>query len=280
MQYANHCRTGKRMSDVAEMKGAPPVVERIICMYHAPIPQEMFSEKLSTWGSKIGESYPDVQPISDWNLSVPMQNGNPDFARVVPELKLRYRYWGSGDFDDRVWCVQCLPNAVCFNVRRERANIHGYAELKKRAMALLPEWSEHFDVRRFLGAEVQYVNRLNAELTPQFMEQPGRLMIGKVFKLLTNIPMPDYTIVQPYDCTVTLTKEEIPQSKLTVRVVAEKDGTRSGVAIHLGCIILPDDHDFDGQNAANLLDIAHDRANDAFRRLFTEYALKTFGLLP
>jgi uncharacterized protein (TIGR04255 family) len=230
-------------------------------------------------GGRIAGHYPDAQPIADWNLSVPVQHGTPDFAHVVPELKLRYRFWGAGEHDERVWCMQCFRSAVFFNVRREKDRPHRYTELKERAMSLLPDWCEHFEVRRFKGAEVRYVNRLNAELTPQFMGMDGKLMIGTAFKLFTNIPIADCTIVPPYDCTVTLQRAESPKSKLTVRVIGEREGVQAGVAIHLGCNVLPDERDFDCGTAANALDVAHERVGEAFRRLFTDEALRTFGLV-
>lgn len=266
------------MSEATVTGGTAPVVERVICLHHAAMATDALAEKLPTWQAKIAESYPDAEPISDWKLAVPVHNGTPDFSQVRPELSLRHRFWGAGASGGRTWCIQCLSSAVVFNVLREKDVPHNYAELKGRAMGLLPEWIEHFEVRRFSGAEVRYVNRLNAELTPQFMATDGKLLIGKAFTLFTNIAMPNCSIVPPYDCTVTLQIVDNPKGKLTVRVVGETAQEVPGVAIHLACNVIPEDRDFDCTTVGNALDLAHRSVQDAFRRLFTRDALQSFGV--
>jgi uncharacterized protein (TIGR04255 family) len=262
------------MSKITTGLGAP-VVERIICLRFKALESQDLSEKLATWQSKVSETYPDVETVSNWKLEVPIQGGTPDFTNIEPELSLQHRYWSQGENGQRVWCMQCAANSVSFNVIRESAP-HRYAELKERAISVLPAWSEHFGIKGFTGAEVVYINRLNAELTPQFVKSGGILAIGKAFKLFTKIPVEGYTIIPPYDCTVTLGTQPTPNGKLTVRVVGAKAGEAPEVDIHLTAAIMPDTQEFDCTQVYDVLDIAHDRLTDAFNQLFTEEALLSF----
>ena len=130
------------MAEATAKGGTAPVVERVICLYHEPMATDILAQKLSTWRARIAESYPESEPVSDWKLTVPVQNGTPDFSRVTPELSLRDRFWGPGVSGGRVWCIQCLTNAVAFNVVREKETPHRFAELKEKVMNILPDWCD------------------------------------------------------------------------------------------------------------------------------------------
>jgi hypothetical protein len=42
---------GETMSNALAMSGTAPVVERIICLHHAPLAPDVFAEKLPAWGA-------------------------------------------------------------------------------------------------------------------------------------------------------------------------------------------------------------------------------------
>jgi uncharacterized protein (TIGR04255 family) len=249
---------------------------------YPPQPAGDFGERIEKWKAIVTDAYPGVETITEWTLHIPTKDGVPDFASgIQPQISLRHRQWRESPAGHRVWCMQCLHDRLIFNVKREDDNLHSYQELKTEAAGWLRRWSEHFGIDSFTGVGLEYVNRLDAKLTPQFVVDSGKdvtILISQVFKLFTSIPVGvgQFNIVRPYDCNVNLQFKAPLPGTLAIGVKGVEKGPLA-VQISLKfTTALP--KEFDCDMAFIHLDTVHGVIKEAFRNLFTPEALASFGL--
>jgi len=268
----------------ATKTGKPPLIERAALFHFHPIAPDDFTVRLERWKAMVVESYPDVETVPEWTVNVPTTNGIPDFTAVQPQLSLRHRLWKKTDGNQKTWAIQCFPERVTFNVVRKNNELHSYAGLRSEIEAWLPAFSEAFQVRHFTSVNLEYLNRLDAAHTPQFMEDSptGKIIrLAQALKIFSNIRLNKAPglIVPPYDCKVTEQYTGPVPGQMALAIKGAQSGPAITVSLRFSTPKPPHAKELDCATALERLDSCHALLLEAFSNVFTETALKSFGLL-
>jgi hypothetical protein len=207
----------------------PPIVERIVGVY-ADINPELFEAKMPDWAAKIKDVYPLARPITEWSLNFKEVNGIPMLQNAMPKAEIIQMFWKPHPKKLAVQAMRLRPNRLVFHLHREEGKLHDFEELYVEMEAWIDKWMEHFEVPSLKGVTVEYVNRLNGAITPQFMLSDGRLKISEAFILFSNVPGKYTGITTPYDCKMRLIVDEKRPCHFDLRVRAE-DQASTGVRI-------------------------------------------------
>lgn len=262
----------------------PPLLERVAVFQFNPIAPEDFALRLEKWKTVVRGSYPKVETVSEWTVKVPTKNGVPDFTAVQPELSLRHQLWKMSDTSHKTWVIQCFPARVTFNVIRERNNPHTYTELRTEIATWLPVFGDVFKVSRFTATAIEYLNRLDATGTPQFVG-PGPtgpiIRLGEALRIFSNIHLgkAQGMIVAPYDCKVTMQYGPPTPGQMSLTVKGVPRDLAITVSLRFTTTPSAPNTDFDCMTALERLDSSHLLLLEAFRNVFTDAALKSFGMV-
>jgi hypothetical protein len=260
------------MSEKVRYKN-PPIVERIIAVYHQ-IPQDQFEARLPSWVEKIRSDYPVSEPLAQWIIDIESKGGVPFVKSLAPKAGIIHVFWQRHPKGLHVRGMQLRRDRLVLHLRREEKNPHDFDELLPEMERWLPRWAEHFDVPDVGGITLEYVNQLNAEITPQFVER-GSLKIGEALTIFGTFPGPVKGITSPYDCKARLVIDELKPTFFDVRVHAD-DAVPNGVRVDFAVRTTPAGKRLKFADAIAELRIGHDIMLEQFTCFFTDHAKLSF----
>jgi len=252
----------------------PPIIERIVGVY-TDIKPEVFEARMPEWAAKIRDSYPISHPIAEWSLDIKEVDGIPIFQNVMPKAEIIQLFWKRHPKKEKVYGMRLRPSRLVFHLCREGDNIHDFEELYAEMETWIGKWMEHFEINSLRGVTLEYFNRLNASITPQFMLPDGRLNISDAFVLFSNIPGKYVSITPPYDCKMRLTVDEKRPCFFDVRVRAE-DQAIVGVRIEFATKTIGLNKAISANDSLAEIRFAHDLMLEQFDCFFTEKAKESF----
>jgi hypothetical protein len=107
---------------------SPPVVERIVGVYHR-IPQEEFEKRLPSWIERINQEYPIPGHIAEWFIDIEQRNGVPWLKSLVPRANIVHLFWKKHPRNAHVMGMRIRPDRLVFHLCREGENPHSFEEL-------------------------------------------------------------------------------------------------------------------------------------------------------
>ena len=254
----------------------PPIVERIVGVY-ADIKPELFEAKMPEWAAKIRSEYPLARPITEWSLDIKEVKGIPMLQTPMPKAEIIQMFWKAHPKKRQVQAMRLRPSRLVFHLLREEGKLHDFEELQAEMQAWIGKWMEHFEVASLKGVTLEYTNRLNQEITPEFMLPDGRLNIGEAFVLFSNIPGKYRAISRPYNCKVRLIVDETRPCYFDVLVRAE-DEAGASVLIQFVTNTTGPEKALTAQESLAEIRFCHDVMVEQFDGFFTEKAKTSFAL--
>jgi len=208
----------------------PPIVERVITAY-APMDKEEYAAKADTWKSQAIQAFPFFNPTVEWDINIEEKDGVPVVAESGPTMRIHHWFFEHLKKERRGFVHQSDRDKegrakFGINLLRHGDKVYRFKDIEAKFREWLPRWADHFGIKSFSGVSLDYVNALNEQTVPEFC-RGGRLHIGEVFRLFSNIPGPHVTLIPPYDCRVNmLIDEKMPITGQIVVRSAETEGLR------------------------------------------------------
>jgi hypothetical protein len=252
----------------------PPIIERIIGVY-ADIKPEVFEAKIPEWAVKIRERYPIAEPIAEWSLNIKEVKGVPMLQDVMPKAEIIQMFWKLHRKKTQVYGMRLRPDRLVFHLRWEDGVSHDFEELYAEMQAWIGKWMEHFEVPFLKGVTAEYLNRLDAKITPQFMLPDGRLKLAEAIVLFANIPGKYQTITQPFDCRVRLIVDEKRPCYFDLRVREDNEG-HTAVRVDMVVTAIGRDKAISAEDGLAEIRFAHEVMLEQFDCFFTEQAKESF----
>jgi hypothetical protein len=255
----------------------PPIVQRSFGIYSA-IPSEIFHARFESLRREIEKAFPDYDPLTEWRLNVQVKEGVPLFDTMRPEMVITHRFWRRNERNERVWSVRFLPDRFVMNLHRETGNVHDFGDLFKEASNWLQKWINHFEVKTYEKITLQYVNRIGADTTPQFVDsEKGSIGIGKALELFGRIPGKQVSLTPPYDCQVGLSIDPEKRCSGSYRVVGIEKGGKPAIRVDIVVWITKDEkRDLALPGVLEEMHFCHNVLIEHFEALFTAEAKKSF----
>lgn len=207
----------------------PPIIERVITAY-AKMDQEDFNAKSDGWKSKAMHGFPFFVPRVEWDINVEEKDGVPVLSEGGPTMRIHHWFFEHAQKENRGFAQQSQREKsgivkFSINLLKDGDKSFRFRDVEAKFKDWLPKWAEHFGIKSFSGAALDYVNALNQQTVPEF-HRGGKLHIGEIFTIFSNIPGPHKTLVPPYDCQVNmLLDEEMPATgRIKVRNARKTDG--------------------------------------------------------
>lgn len=253
----------------------PPIEERIVGVY-TDIPQQTFESLLPSWADKIKSSYPRSEPEPHWEINFETVNGLPVIQNAVPRARIIHLFWQRHPKNQKVKGMRVRPDRLVFHLEREENDIHAFSELIAEMDKWLKIWMEHFGVNTLRGITLEYVNRLDNEMTPQFVNANGSIRVSEAFSLFTSIPGKHHAIVPPYDCQLRLAIDEKMPCFFDVRVMNQPP-PRLGLRIDMSVNTVVQTKSIPPEKALEEVQFAHTIMLEQFDCFFTEKAKESFA---
>lgn len=253
----------------------PPITERIIGVY-TQIKQEVFEAKMPAWAKKIESAYPLSRPISEWTIKIKEVKGLPVLQNVEPQAEIIHLFWKPHPKKLLIHGMRVRPDRLVFHLEREPGKIHDFDELYKEMESWIDKWMEHFEVTSLRGVTLEYANRLNASVTPQFVLPDGQIKLSEVFVLFADVPGRYKTLTKPYDCKVRLVVDSKQPLYFDIRVRAEDDA-RDGVAVQFVVNTIGLNKEISAKESLAEIQQGHEVMQEQFDCFFTEKAKESFG---
>jgi len=253
----------------------PPIVERTVGVYHQ-MPQDHFEAKLPSWLEKIRSDYPVSEPLAEWIIEIESKGGVPFVKSLTPKARIIQLFWQRHPKGRHVRGMRLRPDRLVFHLCREEEDPHDFDELLPEMERWLPRWAEHFGLPDIGGITLEYVNQLNAEVTPQFVDPKGSLRIGEALTIFGKFPGPAKGITSPYDCKARLVIDETRPTFFDVRVRVD-DAVPNGVRVDFVVRTFPVGNRLTFADAIAELRSGHDIMLEQFACFFTEQAKLSFN---
>jgi len=163
-------------------------------------------------------------------------------------------------------------------LHREGSVPHRYSELRAEFERWLPRWMSHFSVSGCSRVQLEYVNLLSAKVTPQFTDDKGGLMIGRVLKVFAGIPTHHQGIIPPYDCQMGLRIDAKKPAAFHLRVRGLIPGPKQGVGVRIDFLAVVDKGGgyLSLSDVLNEADFLHTVMVEHFDAIFTDEAKQSF----
>jgi len=99
--------------------------------------------------------------------------------------------------------MRVRPERLTINLHPEKGDPHHFDELYASLMKWLPQWSSHFGATEFTVVQLDYINLIAVETTPQFVDsKTGAVRIGDVLEVFSRVPGQSEGLIPPYDCDI------------------------------------------------------------------------------
>lgn len=263
------------MAEKAQYKN-PPIIERIIGVYHQ-IPQEEFEKRLPSWVEKISRAYPIPGHVAEWLIDIEERNGVPLLKSLVPKASIIHLFWKKHPKNSHVLGMRIRPDRLVFHLCRENGNPHGFDELLPEMEKWLPLWAQHFGVEHIDGVSVEYVNVLDGNITPQFIDGDGGLRIEEALTIFSKFPGSYKSLTAPLDSRVRLVVDDQKPIYFDVRVLAD-ERSANAVRVDFNARIFPKAKRLTFSEALEDLRTGHRIMLEQFSCFFTEKAKRSFEL--
>jgi hypothetical protein len=264
----------KRMSSKQRYK-KPPIFERVLAAYTAPMKPEVFEAKMPEWVSKIRDEYPLARPKSEWLLNIKEVNGVPTLEDGMPTANIIHVFWKPHPKKLQVHGMRLRSDRLVFHLLREDDEAHEFNDVYPAMEKWITRWMDHFEITSLRGVGLEYYNRLNAILTPQFALPNGAVAVGSALNMFANIPGRYKTMAPPYDCKVRLVVDDQKPCNFDVHVRSEDKGA-DGVRVEFMVRTLEQNRSIGAKQALQELLELHDIMLEEFDCFFTEQAKKSF----
>lgn len=254
----------------------PPIVERIIGVYHQ-IPPEEFEKRMPSWVEKIRKDFPIAENLAEWNIDIEQKNGVPFVKNLVPKARIIRLFWRSHKEHLHVLGMRLRPDRLVFHLQREKNNPHAFNEILPEMEKWLPLWAEHFGINDIDGVMAEYYNVLDGNITPQFVDPDSKsLKIGEVLTVFGKIPGKFESMTAPYDCKVRMVINSTKPTYLDFRVRGD-DYSHGAVRVDFVASTFPKEKKLSFAESIDELNLAHDVIIEQFSCVFTENAKKSFN---
>ena len=253
----------------------PPIVERVIGVYHT-IPQDQYEAQLPSWAEKIRNVYPISAPLSEWSIDIESKGGVPIVKNLTPTARIIPLFWQRHAKGLHVRGMRLRPDRLVLHLCREGKQPHDFDELLPEMERWLVPWAEHFGVPDIDGVALEYVNQLNAEITPQFVDSSGGVKIAEALNMFATFPHQVKSVTKPYDCKARLVIDPVKPTVFDVRVRAD-DGPTNSVRVEFVVRTFPAAKRLSFNEALSELRHGHDIMLEQFGCFFTEQAKLSFA---
>lgn len=253
----------------------PPIVERILAVYHQ-IPQEEFEKRLPSWTEKIAATYPVPGHLSEWMIDIEDRDGVPFVKSLVPKARIIHLFWKRHPKNQHVFGMRLRPDRLVFHLLREADDPHKFEELLPEMQEWLPRWAQHFGVERVEGVTVEYVNVLDGNITPQFLDQAGDLKIGEALTLFEHFPGKYEGFSAPIDSRIRLVIDHRKPIYFDVRVRGD-ERSRNAIRVDFNARIFPKAGPMALNQAIEELTLGHQVMLEQFACFFTKGAKASFA---
>jgi hypothetical protein len=152
-----------------------------------------------------------------------------------------------------------------------------YKDLRKEFAKWLPKWMAHFGVQSSIKIGVQYVNLINRQTVPSFVDKQGSISLDRVITVFARIPGEHECVIPPFNCKATVQL----QGRANAYMQIEMNSWASpqfvpGVVVNFSIDADPLDDGCSAESILGLMDWCHQRIIDRFEVVFTEEAKMTF----
>lgn len=255
----------------------PPVIERVLSVT-ANITQETFFSRFEGWKAIIQDHFPDYDPVKDWRLHIKSHEGMPVLTDQQPELVITHRFWRRTKQGKRYFSMRLLPSELTLNLHPESENPHSFEELNAELASWLPQWMSHFDVQECSSVRLGYINMISNATTPQFVDQTGRVQVGRVLRVFAGVPSPNLGIIPPYDCQMGLLIDAERPAVFALRVfgVMEPRDRSSAVRVDFQASVVKSNPCLTAPRVLSDAAFLHTVIRDQFEALFTDEAKESF----
>jgi hypothetical protein len=260
----------------------PPVIERVLSVW-ADMSDEIFESHFEDWRAIVTPEYPVYEPLKQWLISVREtdregEEGLPLFDPTQPELRITPRFSKKTSKEGFDWSIRCPPGQLTVNMHSspDQGLTRRYATLRAEFARWLPLWIETFSVKSASKINVAYVNLINRDTVPKFVNEKGELELSQVITVF-SIPGKHEHIVPPFDCKVTLQLHGEHSSLLRLTVNDWPDA-KLAPAVRLDFAVDVRDPKVGAsvEGIMALLDWCHERIIERFEVVFTPKVKQTF----
>jgi hypothetical protein len=252
----------------------PPILERIIGVYR-PISQEVFDQKLPGWVEQIKDFYPRAEPIAEWEIEIENKNGIPLVKNLAPKAKIIHLFWKNHSAGLKVLGMRVRPDRLVFHLRRENENPHDFDELYPEMERWIQPWATHFGIESLTGITVEYVNRINGNITPQLMQADGSIHLGGALNIFAQIPGDYEGLTRPYECNVRLVIDQKIPCFFDVKIAGE-DGESASMKIAFAATTIDNARSIAFSKALEEIKFGHELMLRQFDCFFTDTAKLSF----
>lgn len=256
----------------------PPIIERAASIT-AAIPDEVFYSRLETWKEIVREFFPDYDPIQQWMLNFKQEGEVPTLGEAPAQVLVTHRFWKRNAENRRFMSMRILPTRLTLNLHPERNDPHHFEELFNELMTWLPRWASHFGASQFSAVQLDYINLIAAETTPQFVDaKTGSVNIGAVLTVFGGVPGHHEGLVPPYDCQIGVIMDRKRPSILRIRVQGLEFRPKLGAGVRVD-FQATTDRSSDPLTATEVgaeTKLLHDAIIEKFESVFTDEARASF----
>lgn len=190
------------------------------------------------------------------------------------QMTIRQTFWKKKDGKKQKG-IQLWGDKIAFNLIGSPGDPHHFEELEAIATPWLARWAEHFQIKRFCGVSMEYVNLLSQETMPTFMDGPT-FKAGSVLVPIQHIPGPYHLLTTPYDFQMNF---KIPNDTLNLRFTARCHSVKlEPLEMHLRFTAMTYDEvkNYTIDQIQDQIKVAHQLILTEFESFFTEGAKLTF----
>ena len=230
---------------------------------------------MPSWAANIHPEYSVPVNQAEWQLEIEDKDGVPWVKSLTPKAKIIHLFWKKHHDNLHIRGMRLRPDRLVFHLKREKDNPHDFDELYPEMQKWLPKWAEHFGVPQIEMITVEYVNILDGNITPQFLQADGSLQIGKALKIFSQFPGDHKGLTYPYDCKVRLVLNDEKTRFMDLNVLADSR-SRNAVRFDIKVLINLSNKTANFQEALEEIKIGHEAIIKQFSCFFTDEAKTSF----
>lgn len=254
----------------------PPIQERVItAVPSVRLSREEFLIRSEKWKVLVKEKFPHFVPQTDWRINIEQKDGGPPtFTSGGPEMEIRHWFWKQQSIPPKGLGLQSNVDKFSVNLVRDGDRVFSFEEAFSTFSEWLPLWATTFGAQKFGGFVLNYVNIINQQTVPNFVKN-GRIEIGRILNIFSNIPVHSVSMVAPYDCQLNfLVEETIPCSaRVHVRAIL------NGIQMDLQMSSIKEGKEVPITEFNKEIIILHHWIVSYFEGLFTQEAKVSFGTI-
>lgn len=256
----------------------PPIIERAASVT-AKISEEVFHQRFEGWKAIVRKEFPDYDPIQQWLLNFKQDGEVPTLEDAPARVLVTHRFWKRNAENKRFMSMRILPNRLTINLHPEKGDPHHFEELRESLMRWLPQWSSHFGTTEFTIVQLDYINLIAVETTPQFVDgKTGAVLIGEALEVFSGVPGRHQGLIAPYDCEIGIVIDKTRPSVLRMHVhgLEFRPVLGGGVRVDFQAVSDRNARPLTAPEVASETEFLHDAVIEKFDTVFTAKAKASF----